>query len=231
MHGWAELSSSGGERSRCVSQSAGIRTASSIGDEKWWTVFQDEELQKLIRAALEQNYDVRIAATRILQAQAQVGITRAEQFPQRERRASDTQRKRFPGFAFNVLQLQALFSWDIDFWGKYRRATEAARANLLATEWGRRQVIEHARFQRCRWRTFSCASSTRSWRLRSGRSRRAKNRCSLRRRFRKRRRGRAAGRSPGRATGRNRGGDDSRGRARDRATGRSDQHADGRESA
>ena len=53
----------------------------SLGDEKWWTIFQDEELQKLVRTALEKNYDVQIAASRIVQAQAQVGIARADQYP------------------------------------------------------------------------------------------------------------------------------------------------------
>ena len=55
--------------------------AGSIGDQAWWDVFQDDELQQLIRTALQQNLDLRIAATRILQAQAQLGITRADQFP------------------------------------------------------------------------------------------------------------------------------------------------------
>ena len=55
--------------------------AASLGDQKWWEVFQDEQLQDLIRTALQQNYDVRIAAARILQAEAQLGITRADQFP------------------------------------------------------------------------------------------------------------------------------------------------------
>ena len=53
----------------------------SFGDQKWWEVFQDPQLQELIRTALKQNYDVRIAATRILEAQAQLGITRADQLP------------------------------------------------------------------------------------------------------------------------------------------------------
>src|SRR5467141_633561 len=53
----------------------------SLGDQKWWEVFQDQQLQQLIRTALQQNYDARIAATRVLEAQAQVGITRADQFP------------------------------------------------------------------------------------------------------------------------------------------------------
>jgi multidrug efflux system outer membrane protein len=118
----------------------GDPNTASFGDEKWWTVFQDEELQKLIRNAIVQNYDVRIAASRILQAQAQVGITRSNQFPQLSGSLGYTAQK-IPGFAFNVLQLQGLFSYNVDFWGQYRRATEAARANLVATEWNRRQVV------------------------------------------------------------------------------------------
>jgi len=118
----------------------GGRDAASLGDEKWFTVFQDEELQKLIRTALAQNYDVRIAATRILEAQAQVGITRSNQFPQVSGSVGYTAQK-IPGFAFNALQLQGLFSYNFDFWGQYRRATESARASLLATEWNRRQVV------------------------------------------------------------------------------------------
>ena len=77
---------------------------------------------------------------RVLQAQAQVGVTRADQFPNANASVGYTAQK-IPGFAFNVLQVQGLFSWDINFWGKYRRASEAARANLVATEWGRRQVL------------------------------------------------------------------------------------------
>src|ERR1700689_1075060 len=53
----------------------------SFGEQKWWEVFQDEQLRKLIRTALQQNYDVRIAASHVLESQAQLGITRADQFP------------------------------------------------------------------------------------------------------------------------------------------------------
>src|ERR1700747_1869798 len=53
----------------------------SLGEQKWWEVFQDEELQKLIRTALQQNYDARIAAARVLEAEAQVGLARANQLP------------------------------------------------------------------------------------------------------------------------------------------------------
>src|SRR5579864_4031979 len=61
--------------------SAANKDAVSLGDENWWEVFQDKELQNLIRTALKNNYDVRIAATRVLEAQAQLGITRADQLP------------------------------------------------------------------------------------------------------------------------------------------------------
>src|SRR5580692_5314687 len=54
---------------------------SSLGNENWWDVYQDPVLVQLIHTALQQNYDVRIAATRVLQAQAQLGIARANQFP------------------------------------------------------------------------------------------------------------------------------------------------------
>ena len=118
----------------------------SLGDVKWWEVFQDKQLQDLIHTALQQNYDVRIAATRILQARAQLGITRADQLPtisagvqtndQRSARA-----KLFPEFETSAHEVDLSLAWDLDFWGKYRRATESARANLLATEWSREAVI------------------------------------------------------------------------------------------
>lgn len=118
----------------------------SLGDQKWWDVYPDEELQKLIRTALQQNYDVRIAAARIVQAQAQLGITRADQFPSISAGAAATdqrspQSKIIPAFNSNATQVSVSLAWELDFWGRYRRATEAARANLLATEWARQEVI------------------------------------------------------------------------------------------
>src|ERR1700683_2377289 len=120
--------------------------AESVGDQKWWEVFQDKQLQDLIHTALQQNYDVRIAATRILEARAQLGITRADQLPTingevlavNER---NPQTKLFRQYETSANQLDLSLAWELDFWGKYRRATEAARANLLASEWGRRAVI------------------------------------------------------------------------------------------
>ena len=127
-------------------QEAAQPAAESLGDQKWWEVFQDQQLQGLIRTALQQNYDVRIAATRILEAQAQVGITRADQWPtmgagiqaQDERYA---QTKPYAQYDTSSNQVGLALVWDLDFWGKYRRASEAARANLLATEWARQAVI------------------------------------------------------------------------------------------
>jgi len=120
--------------------------AQSFGDQKWWEVFQDPQLQGLIRTAVQQNYDVRIAATRILEAQAQLGITRADQLPTINAGAASVddrfaRQKPLPAYETNAHSVGASMAWELDFWGKYRRATEAARANLLATEWGRRAVI------------------------------------------------------------------------------------------
>jgi multidrug efflux system outer membrane protein len=120
--------------------------AESLGDQKWWEVFQDQQLHDLIHAALERNYDVRIAATRILEAQAQVGITRADQLPTINAGAQTVDQrsprtKSFPQFETSAHQVDLSLAWELDFWGKYRRANESARANLLATEWGREAVI------------------------------------------------------------------------------------------
>ncbi len=124
----------------------------SIADEKWWEVFQDEQLQELIRTALQQNYDVRIAAARILQAQAQLGVTRANQFPTITGGGQASRQRTqesffgpsapiFPPFQSNTYELSGSFSWELDFWGKFRRATEAAQADLLASQWAREEVI------------------------------------------------------------------------------------------
>jgi outer membrane protein, multidrug efflux system len=112
----------------------------SLGTEKWWEVFQDAELQKLIRTALDRNYDVRIAASRILQAQAQVTITRSQEFPQVSALGGDIGEK-ISIFGYTAFELQGALSWSPDFWGQYRRATEAARASLLASEWNRKLVL------------------------------------------------------------------------------------------
>jgi multidrug efflux system outer membrane protein len=118
----------------------------SLGDEKWWDVFQDRELQNLIRTALKNNYDVRIAATRVLQAQAQLGITRADQFPTLGVGGSIASQQNpklgpIPGYEVTLGQVSASAAYNFDFWGKYRRATEASRATLLANEWAQKEVM------------------------------------------------------------------------------------------
>jgi multidrug efflux system outer membrane protein len=120
--------------------------AESLGDQKWWEVFEDQQLQDLIHTALQQNYDVRIAATRILQAQAQVGITRADQLPTINAGAQTIDQrsprtKFFPAYETSAHQVDLSLAWELDFWGKYRRANESARATLLATQWAREAVI------------------------------------------------------------------------------------------
>jgi len=131
---------------RGLAPDAAQQTTASLGDEKWWMVFQDEQLQKLIRQALVKNYDVRIAAARVLQAQAALGITRADQFPTIAGGVTATN-QRFPKtpitppFETSPIQVNLSLVWQLDFWGQYRRATEAARANLLSTEWGKSAVI------------------------------------------------------------------------------------------
>jgi multidrug efflux system outer membrane protein len=118
----------------------------SLGSEKWWQVFRDPTLVKLIHTAMAQNYDVRIAAARVVEAQAAVGITRASQFPSvafggalfTEQNPKIS--KIFPAYQVNAGRLDFSVLWNLDFWGKYRRETEAVRAQLLSTEWGQRAV-------------------------------------------------------------------------------------------
>jgi multidrug efflux system outer membrane protein len=118
----------------------------TLGDQKWWDIFQDEQLRTLIHTALQQNYDLRIAASRILEAKAQLGITRADQFPTARAGAGiadvrTAQSKFLPAFETSTGQVNLSAAWELDFWGKFRRATEAARANLLASEWARQEVV------------------------------------------------------------------------------------------
>ena len=127
-------------------------TAASIGDLKWFEVFQDERLQELIRVALVQNYDLRDAIARVDAARANLGITRSNQYPQFGLGAAvpsvevsrqgaltvpeGTSRQRTYGEVF-----LSLFTYEIDIWGRLRRATESAQAQLLANDWNRKEVI------------------------------------------------------------------------------------------
>jgi multidrug efflux system outer membrane protein len=126
-------------------EEAASASAESLGEQKWWEVFQDQELQKLIRTALQQNYDSRIAATHVLEAQEQVVLAHANQLPNVNVSGTGTglrspQIGPIPSYTFNYGKVTANAAWDLDFWGKYRRGTEAARASLLAADWARQEV-------------------------------------------------------------------------------------------
>ena len=122
--------------------------AASFGDLAWWQLFEDPDLQDLIRTALVANYDLRVAVTRILQAQSQVTITRSQQFPTVNAQADAP----YTGYVGNsrpesiaaqtfTPEAGITLGWELDLWGKFRRATEGARAQLLASEDFREGVV------------------------------------------------------------------------------------------
>lgn len=131
----------------------------SLGDLKWFEVFKDEQLQTLVRTALANNYDLRSAVARVLEARANLGSTRSNQYPQIGSTGQFTSSEfstqgqfilpsntNLPqGFAisrtrnFGSIMLN-LASFEIDIWGRLRRASEAGRANLLASEENRKAV-------------------------------------------------------------------------------------------
>jgi multidrug efflux system outer membrane protein len=120
----------------------------AFADQGWWKLYQDPTLQSLIREALDNNFDVRIAAARVDQARALVGATRLQQLPQvsasaEALRARTSRYELIPGepAISNVFSVDGSLSYELDFWGKYRRATEAARAGLLASEYSKQDVM------------------------------------------------------------------------------------------
>jgi multidrug efflux system outer membrane protein len=118
--------------------------AASFADLPWWQIFRDPVLQNLIRTALERNYDVRIASEQIAAARAQVVITHANQLPNVSGDGTYTGGKSVAaGYTTDthLLVLTADVNYQIDLFGGLRRATEASRAQLLATEEARRTVI------------------------------------------------------------------------------------------
>jgi outer membrane protein, multidrug efflux system len=116
--------------------------AASYADLPWWQVFQDPQLQELIRTALKQNYDLQLATERINAARAQVVITRSRLFPQVQGNGDFTGGKESNFQSrFNFLTLAADAAFQVDLFGQLRRATEASRAQLLATEDARQTVI------------------------------------------------------------------------------------------
>jgi outer membrane protein, multidrug efflux system len=126
--------------------------AASLADSKWFELFNDPQLQELIRTALIQNYDLREAVARVDAARANLGIRRADQFPTLETGDQATSLRRSANGAFPLppgtpqnrtfaTVMVNLLSFELDLWGRLRRATEAARANLLATDETRKAVI------------------------------------------------------------------------------------------
>jgi multidrug efflux system outer membrane protein len=137
---------------------AAAPASATLADLKWFEVFKDEQLQALIRTALVQNYDLRDAVARELVARASLGVTRSNQFPQIGGATEFTSsqistRGSFvlpqtlpPGFFISRTRnfgsiLLNLASFELDVWGRLRRATEAARATLLASEENRKAVV------------------------------------------------------------------------------------------
>src|SRR4029077_228187 len=111
-------------------------------DLPWWQVFQDPQLQELIRTALKQNYDLQLATERINGARAQLAITRSNLFPQVQGNANFSGGKEHNfQTTSNFLLLTADAAFQLDFFGRLRRANEAARAQLLGTEDERQTVI------------------------------------------------------------------------------------------
>src|SRR6202162_138893 len=110
----------------------------AFDDKQWSEVFREPELQALIRTALTNNYDIRIAARRVLEQQAQVQITRSQEFPQVTGGGTGVGATLPSNLGVNIASPLAFGSfnlcaaWNPDFWGLYRKQTEAARAPLLA---------------------------------------------------------------------------------------------------
>jgi multidrug efflux system outer membrane protein len=127
---------------RDLSESPQQAQAASYADLPWWQVFQDPKLQELIRTALAQNYDLQLATERINAARAQVAITRSNLFPQLQGSGTASRgRDRTTLSDYHFLTASADATFQLDFFGRLRRATEASRAQLLATEEARRTVI------------------------------------------------------------------------------------------
>ena len=124
--------------------------AVSFADAPWWEVFQDPILKTLIQEALRNNYDAAIAAARVQEARANVGVARSDYFPSLNSNVGASRTKVGPGVlggaggpvpnATNFYSASTIMSWELDVWGRIRRLNEAARAALLATEDARRAV-------------------------------------------------------------------------------------------
>ena len=124
--------------------------ASSLADEPWWEVFRDPVLKGLIQEALSRNYDVRIAAARVQEAQAILRVARSDLYPSLDYSGGVSRSNITPGVlggpggqaptTSNFYSGTLSASWELDIWGRIRRSNEAARATLFATEDARRGV-------------------------------------------------------------------------------------------
>jgi multidrug efflux system outer membrane protein len=113
----------------------------SFADLPWWQVFHDPQLQELIRTALKQNYDLQIAVERVSAARAQLGIIRSNQFPQVTLDPTFSGGKTDQNIKSNVFSLAGDVVFQVDLFGRYRRATEAARAQLIGTQDAQQTVV------------------------------------------------------------------------------------------
>ncbi len=117
----------------------------SVANLDWFDLLRDPELRKLVETALQQNRDVRVALASIDEFRAQYGVTRGALFPQLSVNGEGGTEKSVFGslgaFKLDVVSATADLQWELDFWGRLRRATEAARADLLAREESRRAVV------------------------------------------------------------------------------------------
>ncbi|HUL50241.1 MAG TPA: efflux transporter outer membrane subunit [Gemmatimonadales bacterium] len=120
---------------------------SSYANLPWWEVLGDTTLQRLVRIALQENRDLRVALAHVNEARAQLGIQRLEFLPQIDAQGTALKREvhdTLLGFGvgqYDFFQVGATVSWELDFWGRLRRLNESAKASLLSSEYGRRAVI------------------------------------------------------------------------------------------
>ncbi len=124
----------------------GPEDAASLADSPWWAIFRDPALQALVEEALRGSHDLRAAAARVEQARNQIAVARADMFPQVSYQGEAVRERAFvPGRPANVTLDSFLgtfnLAWEIDVWGRIRRATESARADYLAAEAARRGVL------------------------------------------------------------------------------------------
>ena len=116
----------------------------SIIDLKWWDLFQDPVLDSLIYVGLKQNKDVLIAASRINESRANLGFTRADFGPkvgvQANAGGTNFLLSEVTDNTYKSFSASATFNWELDFWGKYRRSNEAAKAAMLSSFYGKRIV-------------------------------------------------------------------------------------------